>query len=178
MTELVIAYVLDGKRPGYAFTTPTTGFDDQTLKTIWQNAMPRGQGWRRYIGARSLKCFALDGGRRLAVSDVCVTEQADETGRQGIRRAAITVLDAADYMDYLTLRLVMLPDRARQEAERLLDWRRWKQILDRAAPKARKKDGQIALAAPFSSIDNWQIVEAAVLMIATSARVRLLSGWP
>ncbi len=55
MVDLVLEYVLNSRRPGYNFTTPTNGFSDSTLKAIWQQAMPRGQGWRHYIGAQSLK---------------------------------------------------------------------------------------------------------------------------
>ncbi|MBN2471978.1 MAG: hypothetical protein JXN59_14755 [Anaerolineae bacterium] len=178
MTDLVLEYVLDGRRPGYNFTTPTSGYDPETLKTIWQQAMPRGQGWRDFIGARALKCFPLAGGRQAAISEVTVTDQADEIGRQGIRRAAITLLDGADFLDYLALRLALLPEQARQEATRRLSWRRWKQIMDRAAPKARAKAGQIVLAGEYSGPAGWQVMEAAVLLVATSQRVRALKGWP
>ncbi len=178
MTELVIEYVLDGRRPGYNFTTPTNGHDPDTLKAIWQQAMPRGQGWRDYIGARALKCFPLEGGRQAAIAEVTVTDQADEIGRQGIRRAEITLLDGADFLDYLALRLALLPEKARQEAERRLTWRHWKQIMDRAAPKPRKQAGQIVLAGEYTGPAGWQVMEAAVLIVATSQRVRALKGWP
>lgn len=178
MTGLVIEYVLDGKRPGYNFTTPTDGYDPAALKTIWRNAMPRGQGWRRYIGAHTLKCFPLNGGRQAAISEVTVTDQQDETGRQGIRRATITVLDGADFLDYLALRLAMLPAPLREEAEAHLSWWRWKRIMDRATPKARQRNSQIVLAADYTSPRQWQLIEAIVLTVATSMRVRALKGWP
>jgi hypothetical protein len=178
MTDLVIAYVLDGPRPGYAFTTPPNGTDPETLKAIWRQAMPRGQGWRHYIGARTLKCFPLDGGRRAAIARVTVTDQADEIGRQGIRRAEITILSGEDILDYLALRLAMLPEAARAAAEERLTLPRWTQILDRALPKARRRAGQIVLAAPYTDAAGWQVVEAAVLMIATAPPLRLASGWP
>jgi len=178
MTRLILEYVLDGPHPGYAFTTPADGLDAAALKTIWQNALPRGTGWRHYPGAQALKGFPLEDGRQAALADVIVTGQADETGRQGIRRAEITVLDTADYLDALALRLALLPGAARAEAERRLSLRRWKQIADRAAPKARRAGGQIVLAAPYTGVEDWQVMEAVVLMIATAPPLRLLAGWP
>ena len=178
MSDLVIEYVLDGKRPGYNFTTPTTSLSDSTRKAIWQQAMPRGQGWRRYIGAQSLKCFPVESDRRVAISEVTVTNQVDEGGRQGIRRAEIKLISAADFLDYLTLRLTMLPESVRAEADRKLSWWRWKRIMDRATPKVRQKKGQIILAAPYTSPRNWQLMEAVVLLVATSQRLRALKGWP
>lgn len=178
MTDLVLEYVLDGRRPGYNFTTPTNSYDPDTLKAIWQQAMPRGQGWRDYIGARALKCFPLAGGRQAAIAEVTVTDQADEIGRQGIRRAEITLLDGAEFLDYLALRLALLPEQARQEAERRLSWRHWKRIMDRAAPKPRRQAGQIVLAGDYTSPAGWQVMEAAVLLVATSQHVRALKGWP
>lgn len=178
MTRLILEYILDGPHPGYTFTTPGDGLDATALKTIWQNALPRGTGWRHYPGARALKGFPLDDGRQAALADVIVTDQQDETGRQGIRRAEITVLDAADYLDALALRLAMLPETARQEAGRRLSWGRWKQIADRAAPGTRRNSGQIVLAAPYTGVADWQVMEAIVLMVATAPPLRLLSGWP
>lgn len=178
MTALLIEYVLGGKRPGYNFTTPTDAYDPDTLKAIWRNAMPRGQGWRRYIGAHTLKCFPLNGGRRAAISEVTVTDQTDETGRQGIRRAAITLLEGSDFLDYLALRLAMLPTTVRDEAQERLNWWRWKRIMDRATPKTRQRNGQIVLAADYDTPQGWQLMEAVILTVATSMRVRALKGWP
>ncbi len=177
MTDLVIEYVLDGPRPGYAFSTVPNGTDPETLRVIWQHAMPRGQGWRRYVGARTLKCFPLDGGRQAAIADVTVTGQTDETGRGGIRRTEITILSGDDTLDYLALRLALLPETARAAAAEHLTLARWKQIMDRALPKARRRAGQIVLAAPYRDAAGWQVVEAAVLMIATAPPLRLASGW-
>ncbi|NPV66249.1 MAG: hypothetical protein HPY64_03795 [Anaerolineae bacterium] len=178
MTRLILEYVLDGPHPGYAFTTQVDGLDAAVLKIIWQNALPRGTGWRHYPGARALKGFPLEDGRQAALADVIVTNQKDETGRRGIRRAEITVLDAADYLDALALRLAMLPEAARDEARQRLSWGRWKQIADRTAPGTHRNGGQIVLAAPYTGIADWQVMEAIVLMVATAPPLRLLSGWP
>lgn len=178
MRHLTLEYVLDSRRPGYAFTTPTDSFDQAALKAIWQGAMPRGQGWRGYIGARALKCFPLEGGRRVALCEVTVTDQADESGRRGIRRAEITVIEAGDYLGALRQRLAALPEPTRQAAGRRLTCWRWKCILDRALPKVRRSRGQIVLAAPYTTPADWAVVEAVVLRVATSRRLRALKGWP
>ncbi len=178
MQTLIIEYVLDGSRPGYQFTTPTNGIGETALKTIWRHAMPRGQGWGQFVGARSFKCFPLDGGRQIAFSEVTVTDQTDESGRRGIRRAEITLLDAEACPDALTLRLVMLPEAVRDAANGLLTFWRWKRILDRAVPKMRHKNGQIVLAYPYTGPEDWRIVEAAALTIVTSRRLRALKGGP
>ncbi len=178
MPQLTLEYVLDSRRPGYTFTTPTDGLTDSMLRAVWRNALPRGQGWRAYTGAQSLKCFPLEGGRYAGISEVTVTDQADEGGRRGIRRADITILAGAEYLDYLTLRLAMLPEPAREEAERRLSWGRWRQIMDRAMPGVRRRSSQIVLTAPYTTPDDWLAVEATVLTVVTALRTRLLSGWP
>ncbi|GAB4568983.1 MAG: hypothetical protein Kow0077_00770 [Anaerolineae bacterium] len=178
MTELEIAYRLDGRQPGYAFTTPTDGLSADTLRTIWQQAMPRGQGWRGFIGARTLKCFAVEGGRRAAIAEVTVTDQKDESGRQGIRRAVIRLLDGAAYLDYLALRLAMLPPDVRKAAGERLTRRRWQRIMRQATPGPRASGGQVVLTAAYHSPEDWQVVEAVVLSMALSQRVRALKGWP
>ena len=86
--QLVIDYVLEGHQRGYNFTSSTDGYSDAELKLIWRRAMPRGQGWSQYIGARSLKCFPLDGQRRAAVCETVVTAQRDEHGRGGNEKHA------------------------------------------------------------------------------------------
>lgn len=177
MPDLVIEYVLDSKRPGYNYTSPTAGYTDGTLKEIWRGTMPRGQGWRGYIGARSMKCFPIDGERRVAISDVTVTDQSDEHGRRGIRHAAVTVLDTGQFLEYLALRLAMLPETAQAQAAKYLTWLRWKRIIDRATPKMRK-NSQIVFAAPFTTADDWQTMEALVLTVATAIPTRMVKGWP
>ena len=102
---LVIEYVLEGHQRGYNFTSSTQGYSDDDLKTIWRNAMPRGQGWSAFVGARSLKCFPLDEhGLRVVACETVVTDMIDENGRGGIRRATIQVMARADYLTYLDRR--------------------------------------------------------------------------
>lgn len=177
MPDLVLEYVLDGRHPGYNFTTPTDRFDDATLKTIWRNAMPRGQGWGEYVGARSLKCFALAGGWRVAVSEVFVTNQVDEGGRRGIRRAEITVMPAEKFQAYLQVRLAMLPEPVREAAGEKLNWWRWRRILDRASKGRGKNKNQVVLAHPYTSEAGWQMAEAVLLQLATARRLRSVKGW-
>ena len=98
MRQLVLEYVFEGHKRGYNITSPTNGFNDDTLKTVWRNAMPRGQGWGAdaYIGARSLKSFPLPDGR-IALADVHVTGLHDESGRGGIRKAVVDIMQPGEY---------------------------------------------------------------------------------
>jgi hypothetical protein len=177
MPKLVIEYQLDGKRPGYAFTPPTQAVDDQTLKVIWRHAMPRGQGWGKpsYAGARSLKTFRLDK-RRYAVSTATVTDQRDESGRGGIRRAEIEVMSAAAYLEYLQHRIRRFPPTLQQAADRRLTHTFWQQVLDKLTPKL-KPHRQIVLAHPYRGPGEWELMEVLVMKVATSRRIRLIKGW-
>jgi hypothetical protein len=177
MPELVIEYQLDGKHPGYAFSSPTQAFDDQTLKIIWRHAMPRGQGWGNpsYAGAQSLKTFRLDK-KRYAVSTATVTDQRDESGRGGIRRAEIEVMSTAAYLKFLEYRIRRLPTPLQQAADRRLTHTFWQQVLDKLTPKL-KPHRQIVLAHPYTDPAEWRLMEALVMKVATSRRIRLIKGW-
>jgi hypothetical protein len=177
MPKLVIEYQLDGKRPGYAFSPPTQAFDDQTLKIIWRHAMPRGQGWGRpsYAGAQSLKTFRLDK-RRYAVSTATVTDQRDESGRGGIRRAEIDVMGTAAYLKFLEGRIRRYPAALQQAADRRLTHTFWQQVLDKLTPKL-KPHRQIVLAHPYVDPGEWALMEVLVMKVATSRRIRLIKGW-
>lgn len=162
MRELVIEYVLGGRQQGYTFTSPTTGFNDDTLKTVWRQAMPRGQGWGKteYQGAHSLKSFALLDGR-VALSDVTVTDQADEGGRRGIRRAVVTILQPGEYLEHLRRHFSAYPLEIQMEtAPRAGPW-----SLRRRIPHVRG-DSQLVLAHPYTGPAGWQRVEASVLAVA------------
>ncbi len=178
MPHLVIEYVLNGERPGYTLKPSPNSFDEATLKAIWRQAMPRGQGWgtETYRGAYSLKCFPV-GRHRVAVSEVRVTELEDEEGRRGIRRAEITLLSVRDYLRYLRDKLAVFPDWVHFAAGRMLTLSRWSQIIDKALPGMRRKTPQIILAYPYSEPGSWQIVEALILKLATSWKLRALPGW-
>jgi hypothetical protein len=176
--QLVIEYVLDGKRPGYAFRPPTNGFDEALLKTVWRHAMPRGQGWGdlAYTGARSLKCFPIDK-HTVAVSEVVVTGQQDEGGRRGIRRAEIHIFPAGEYLPYLKRRLESFPETLRLTAYRKLDLACWAQVVDGALPKVKGRAPQVIVTHPYAHPEAWQVVEILVLRLATSWRLRALKGW-
>lgn len=166
---------LDGMRPGYRFRPPVEGFDERTLNAVWRQAMPRGQGWGAdaLTGARSLKCFPLAGGL-VAVSNVVVTDQADEMGRRGIRRAEIDLLDARGYPAWLEGRLADTPAAIREAAGQRLAGALLRRMLNRALLRGGR---QVALAHPYRSADAWQVIEALVLRLVTSPGVRLLEGW-
>jgi hypothetical protein len=166
MRQLIIEYVFEGYRRGYNFTTPTRGIDEQMVKTIWRNAMPRGQGWGGYIGASSLKCFPI-GDHQLALCEVTITDQQDESGRRGIRRAVIDLMDADTCLQQLKTRLDNYPPAVLNALEKKPSLRHWKQIVERSMPKFRQET-QVILARTYSTADNWQEVEALVVKIAVS----------
>lgn len=177
-THLVIDYVLDGNRPGYTLRH-AEGLDEATVKAVWRAAMPRGHGWGdpRLFGARSIKCFALPGDRA-AVSRVVATDQVDEHGRAGIRRAEIDVMPASTYLDRLKHALIGYPEPVRAAANRKLDFGYWLAILNRALPKILRSNDQIVLAHPYTTAEDWQVMEYIVLYLATMWSIRALRGWP
>jgi hypothetical protein len=172
MLPLTIEYVTEGRNRGYNFTSPTGSYDDATLKTIWRSAMPRGQGWGvdALVGARSLKCFALDE-RRLALAEVIVTDRRDESGRRGIRRATVRVLYAEPCAAYLRERLRQYAPEIRERVSQLPTPRQWGQIVDRLLPTVRKEK-QLVLTQPYDD-HRWQIMEALVIKLALSLQVGL-----
>ena len=177
MPNVVIEYQLDGKRPGYAFSPPSPAVDERTLKTIWRQAMPRGQGWGNpaYAGAQSVKTFRVDRGH-YAVSTATVTDQRDESGRGGIRRAEIEVMSTAAYLQFLQEQIGRYPAALQQAADRRLTHTFWQQVLDKLTPKLRPHR-QIVLAYPYSDPDGWALMEVLVMKVATSRRIRLIKGW-
>jgi hypothetical protein len=157
MRQLVLEYVFEGHKRGYNITSPTNGFNDDTLKTVWRNAMPRGQGWgaEAYVNARSLKSFTLPDGR-IALADVNVTGLKDESGRGGIRKAVVDIMQPGEYLDALRARLSRYPQNVLAEANRKPGFGR------RRIPKVQG-DAQVVLAHPYTTVDTWQMIEALVL---------------
>ena len=167
MSRLVIEYILEGQQRGYNFTTPTQQYDEATLKMIWRQAMPRGQGWNAalYAQARSIKCFPLDTGE-VAVSEVTVTDQEDENGRRGIRRAVVDVLSPALFAHHLTSRREGYPASVRRAAAEM-----YAQVI-RTFPKL-KKNQPLILLHPFTTPQAWWAMEALVLQLALTPPTRL-----
>lgn len=157
MRQLVLEYVFEGHKRGYNFTSPTNGFNDDTLKTVWRNAMPRGQGWGapQYEGARSLKSFPLPDGR-IALADVTVTGLKDESGRAGIRRAEIDIMQPGEYLEVLQTRFSRYPQSLQTEASHKPRFGR------RRLPKVQG-DSRVVVAHPYSTAERWQVIEALVL---------------
>lgn len=157
MRQLVIEYLFEGHKRGYNFTSPTNGFNDDTLKTVWRSAMPRGQGWGAAVfeGAQSLKTFPLPDGR-IALAEVTVTGARDEGGRGGIRRAVVDIMQPGEYADALRPRLAAYPPLAQAAASRKPGFGR------RTMPKV-SGDKQIVLSHPYMQGDSWQVVEAIIL---------------
>lgn len=164
MTPLVIEYVLDGHMRGYNFTSNTKGYSDDILKLIWRSAMPRGQGWAAYVGARSLKCFPLGDGR-VAVSDVTITAQRDESGRGGIRRAEVQVLDGGSFPAYLNQHLSTISSGGVSGAKEALGFWRRQNILSKA-PAPRDKKTQLIFTRAYRDLADWSHVEALMLLLA------------
>jgi hypothetical protein len=172
MRELILEYVLEGQQRGYNFTSPTKGFHDDTLKSIWRSAMPRGQGWGAYVGARALKIFALEDGRA-ALSEVIVTDLRDESGRGGIRRAVIQVMQPGALVEVLGIRLAHYPADVQAVIAKRPTLGQSARILERAMPKMRNYP-QLILSHPYANPTDWQTVEALALKLALSP---LLLKW-
>lgn len=164
MRQLVIEYVLEGHRRGYDFTSSTAGFADEVLRTVWRNAMPRGQGWNApaYAGARALKAFLV--GDFAAVSQVTVTDQRDDGGRGGIRRAVVDLMTLGEYTAYLEERLRAFPPDVRAALERLPTLAQRARIANRAM----KQGKQLVLAQTYDNPCAWQVVEGLVIKLALS----------
>lgn len=163
--QLVIEYVFEGHERGYNFTSSTKGIDEHTLKHIWRNAMPRGQGWGQYIGANSLKCFPLPNSQKIAVCDVTVTDLADERGRKGIRKAVVDIVPETAYFDLLRERLANYSESIRSRADDRLTFCKRTNIIGKTLPKFRK-DHQLILVRPYKNPDDHQVMEAFTLRLA------------
>lgn len=157
MRQLVLEYVFEGHRRGYNITSPTNGFNDDTLKSVWRNAMPRGQGWgaETYVNAHSLKSFPLPDGR-IALADVAVTGLRDESDRGGIRKAVVDIMQPGEYLDALRVRFSHYPQGIQTEASRKPGFGR------RRMPKVQG-DSQLVLSHSYITADSWQMIEALVL---------------
>lgn len=169
MDTLIIEYRTEGRERGYGFTSPTRTYDEETLKRIWRSAMPRGNGWADYVGARSLKCFPLDE-RRYALSEVTVTDQQDESGRRGIRRAEVRVMVAEACAAYLRRHLFEYPADIAREIDRLPTIGQWGAIVGRMMPLLGKKQRQLVLTRAYGH-DRWQIMEGVIVKLALALQV-------
>jgi hypothetical protein len=158
MRRLVIEYVFEGHKRGYNFTSPTGGFNDDTLKTVWRSAMPRGQGWgaEKYLGARSLKCFKLPD-NRIALSESIVTDQQDEAGRKGIRHTDVEIMQPGEYLEVLRSRLKTYSLVIQNELYRKTYFGERRRV-----PKT-KGHNQLVLSYPYENPNMWQRVEAIIL---------------
>ncbi len=169
---LHIDYVLEGGRRGYQFTEPTRDLDPALVKAIWQGAMPRGSAWgdAAYVGAVSLKSFPVDD-RHMAACEVTITDQADELGRRGIRKAIIHLLTLDEHAAYLRERLAAIPEEIVQHAEKRLYSREWELLFrkysDLHQPRTLIKP-QTVLAHDYTPA-NWRFVEACILLLVTRA---------
>ncbi|MEZ4670825.1 MAG: hypothetical protein R3E39_23210 [Anaerolineae bacterium] len=171
MRQLTIQYVHEGHKRGYNYTSPTNGFNDDTLKTVWRTAMPRGQGWGAaiYNGAESLKTFPLPDGR-IALAQVTVTGERDEDGRGGIRRAVVDIMQPGEYLDALRARLMRYPTLIQSVVNREHGFGR------RRIPRVRGEK-QVLLSHPYADANRWQLVEATILVEAVEhLERRWLSG--
>ncbi len=160
---LTIEYITEGSQRGYNFTSPTRGYSEADLKTIWQRAMPRGQGWTQYIGARSLKCFRLPSGR-IAISTVSVTDQQDESGRRGIRRADIMTFSTSEYPAAVRNLWDALPEGIQNDARFQWEYWRKRRAVEQQIGKIRRKN-QLILTHLYSSMNDWQVMEGIILYL-------------
>lgn len=123
--------------------------------------MPKGQGWGAeiYVGAQSLKSFKLPDGR-VALSESVVTGQRDESGRGGIRRTNVDIMQPGEYQEELLARLRGYPEPIQKEFNRKMRFGEGRRI-----PRS-KGDGQVVLSHPYRSVEAWQVVEALILKAA------------
>lgn len=177
MQKLVIDYLLDGDKRGYNFVTPTDRIAPATVREVWRYAMPRGQGWGapQYQNARSFKCIPLESGR-VAFSEVIVTDKTDEMGRQGIRRAEISIIRAQEYREFVQSLWERLPENSRAQADDKFGFGLWRRVVDRALPRM-KGEAQVILAYPYTTPEDWQVMEAVVFKLAMAGRIRLMTGF-
>lgn len=155
MNQLIIEYVLEGHQRGYNFTSPTRGYSDDVIKSIWRNTMPRGQGWSEYIGSRSIKCFELPSGE-IALAEITVTDQEDENGRRGIRRAVVDVMSLRSFSQQLKFRLLGYPSDSLAFANAAYE----------VIKSARlKKNAPLIIAYPFKNPRQWWGMELLILKL-------------
>ncbi len=175
MPTLTLDYVLEGRQRGYQFTSDTRGVAPDQLKLIWRNAIPRGSAWSdpAYRGARSLKCFTVDdaGAGSIAVCDVIGTDQVDEVGRTGIRRAVIQVMRYAEYQAFLRERLAAIPVAVIRDAERALYARNWDLLLKKHSNAVHSPLKPQTVFTDDYSPERWRFVEACLLLLVTRATV-------
>lgn len=163
---LIVEYVLEGEKRGYRITTPTHHLREDVTKKIWQNAMPKGQGWSKYINAQSLKCFPLPDGQ-MAVSETIVTDHEDESGRRGIRRAEVQVMNIARYHDFLDKRFAQLPAGIQNDAHRQIrSWRRLRKV--ERLPRKQLKTEQLIITHSYNGLPDWRFIEGVVLLLTLS----------
>jgi hypothetical protein len=158
---IIIEYVLTGQQRGYNITSGAGQLDEQANKALWRSAMPRGTGWGGYVGAQSLKVFSLPDDR-IAFCDVSVTDQQDETGRTGIRRAEVTLINPNQYTRTLEQRLSHYPTD-------LLVVAKARHAKLKAKLPRFKRDASIILTHPYHSVERWGLVEAVMLLLALDA---------
>jgi len=82
MLPLYATITSSGKH-GYRCTAHSKNLDRSLVSTLEKVALPFGNAWDRYIGARSIKVFPVDN-RKMALSYTRVTEDKDDYARTGI----------------------------------------------------------------------------------------------
>jgi hypothetical protein len=168
ISTLKIEYALEGDQRGYRFTTPTQHIPDETLRTVWRNAMPRGQGWGNYVGAQSLKCFPVDDAH-WALSETTVTDQQDESGRRGIRRTSIQLMRHDACVKYLRTYVEGFDrDNHRHHGPPM------RAITDKAKGKLHG-DKPLILLHNYTTAVHWTWAEVATIVIALS-RIGIFGG--
>jgi hypothetical protein len=107
--------------------------------------------------------FKLEGGG-VALSEVTVTDQRDESGRAGIRRAVIDVMPPGDFHAHLQKRWDSYSYSIQSQVERRLNGGLRARIWDRSMPKFNKEP-QIVFSAAYSTPADWEVIEALVIKL-------------
>jgi len=68
---------------GYHCVDSSPNMGKSVIQTLVQLALPFGNGWHLYVGARSIKAFPVED-RQMAVSYTRVTSNKDDHGRRGV----------------------------------------------------------------------------------------------
>jgi hypothetical protein len=82
---------------GYRCTAKSPGMNTSVIRKLEQLALPFGDSWDSYIGARSIKTFPIGKGE-MAISYVQVSDDQDDYGRPGILFCQCVLVSFDDFM--------------------------------------------------------------------------------
>lgn len=102
MTPPMYATITSCGTEGYRCTSRSGALDNSTVALLERVALPFGNGWHRYIGARSIKGFPIDQ-TNMALTYTQVTGSRDDHGRPGVLLCKAAIVNVLDYAVLLSL---------------------------------------------------------------------------